>query len=65
MSLNAEDVVKCTICSSELDEEAEIVRRGYFGILPVAFCGTCFCCMMDMAEQYSEERELSDDEVVR
>ena len=63
MSLNAEDVTKCTVCSCELDADTELVTRGYFGILPVAFCGTCFCCMMDMAESHNEERDWIENEV--
>ena len=37
MSLNANDVKECTICSTPLNDEEELVVRGYFGILPVAF----------------------------
>lgn len=40
----------CSICSTEMDEP---YVEGYFGILPVTFCGDCFGCMMDMAEQYN------------
>lgn len=54
MSMNAEEVTECSICSCELDSDAEMVVRGYFGILPVGFCATCFSCMMDMADQRRE-----------
>ena len=53
MSLNASDVKECTICSTPLNDEEELVVRGYFGILPVAFCSNCYSSIMDMAEQDS------------
>ena len=46
----------CSICSGELDLDAGDIQ-GYFGILPVGFCVTCFACMLDMANQYSGEEE--------
>tara|TARA_B100000989_G_scaffold52915_1_gene35375 strand:+ start:1532 stop:1726 length:195 start_codon:yes stop_codon:yes gene_type:complete len=64
MSLNAEDVKECTVCSCDLDEDREIVVRGYFGILPVAFCGTCYSCMIDMADQ-GHEMDTECEEVVK
>ena len=54
MSLNAIDVKECTICESELDEEAEMVTRGYIGIIPVAFCCTCSTGIFAMADQREE-----------
>lgn len=41
---------ECSICDWELEED-EVAMSGYFGILPVAFCDTCYSCMLDMAEQ--------------
>lgn len=41
---------ECSICDWELEED-EIAIAGYFGIIPVALCDTCFTCMLDMAEQ--------------
>lgn len=41
----------CSVCSCEFTEDEGGVD-GHFGILPVAFCPTCFSCMIDMAEQY-------------
>jgi hypothetical protein len=41
---------QCKVCSCEFtDAENGIV--GYFGILPVAFCPTCYSCMYDMVKQ--------------
>lgn len=41
----------CSVCSCEFtDDEGGI--DGYFGILPVQFCPTCFSSMCDMAAQY-------------
>ena len=50
----------CTVCSVEFSLEEEGGIQGEFGILPVAFCPTCLCCMLDMADQlngYDEEIE--------
>lgn len=42
---------KCSTCSCEYtDDEGGV--QGYFGILSVSFCPTCFACLMDMAEQF-------------
>jgi hypothetical protein len=46
----------CSVCSCEYtDDEGGV--EGYFGILPVTFCPTCFSCMCDMASQYNEPNE--------
>lgn len=50
----------CNVCLCEFtDDEGGI--DGYFGILPVHFCPTCFSCMCDMAGQFidPEEDELN------
>ena len=40
----------CTVCSCEFsDDEGGVI--GYFGILPVAFCPTCYSSMYDMVQQ--------------
>ena len=52
----------CNVCSCEFtDDEGGI--DGYFGILPVHFCPTCFSSMCDMAEQYLDisDTELTDE----
>jgi hypothetical protein len=48
----------CNVCSCEFtDDEGGI--DGYFGILPVHFCPTCFSSMCDMASQYLSPDDLS------
>lgn len=53
---------KCNVCQCDFtDDEGGI--QGYFGILPVAFCPTCYASMCDMVGQL-DEREwegLTDD----
>ena len=53
----------CSVCSCEFTEDEGGVD-GHFGMLPVAFCPTCFSCMIDMAEQYLDigDTELSDEQ---
>ena len=43
-------VDKCNICESPIDEEAGDIR-GYFGILPMAFCVWCISSLTDMVIQ--------------
>jgi hypothetical protein len=54
---------KCNVCQCDFtDDEGGI--QGYFGILPVAFCPTCYASMCDMVGQI-DEREwdgLTDEE---
>jgi len=51
---------KCTVCACEFtDDEGGI--QGYFGILPVAFCPTCYSCMSDMIRQDIEMEEAIDE----
>ena len=52
----------CSICNWELEDE-EVVMSGYFGILPVAFCDTCFTCMLDMAKQVLDIKEDYDEDL--
>jgi hypothetical protein len=41
---------KCSVCSCDFtDDEGGI--QGYFGMIPVAFCPTCYSCMVDMVQQ--------------
>ena len=41
----------CSACSCEFSLEDEGGIDGYFGILPMSFCPTCFACMEDMCDQ--------------
>ena len=44
---------KCNVCQGDFtDDEGGI--QGYFGILPVAFCPTCYASMCDMVGQIDE-----------
>ena len=54
---------KCNVCQCDFtDDEGGI--QGYFGILPVAFCPTCYASMCDMVGQLDErEWEGLTDEV--
>jgi len=47
------DEHKCNVCSCEFTED-EGGTLGYFGILPVAFCPTCYSSMYDMIKQEIE-----------
>lgn len=49
---------RCNVCECNYtDDEGGI--QGYFGMLPVAFCPTCYSCMTDMVSQdlATEEEE--------
>jgi hypothetical protein len=44
---------KCNVCQRDFtDDEGGI--QGYFGILPVAFCPTCYASMCDMVGQLDD-----------
>jgi len=47
--------IKCSICDCEFDMETEGGMSGLFGILPVAFCPTCFAGIEDMMEQLNNQ----------
>ena len=55
---------KCSVCQCDFtDDEGGI--QGYLGIIPVAFCPTCYAGIFDMVEQL-EDREwvgLTDEEL--
>jgi hypothetical protein len=44
---------QCSVCQCEFTYDEGGVD-GYFGILPVRFCPTCFSCMCDMACQWMD-----------
>jgi hypothetical protein len=47
---------KCSVCSCDYtDDEGGV--QGFFGMLPVSFCPTCFSCMCDMASQFNDPVE--------
>ena len=44
---------QCNVCQCDFtDDEGGI--QGYLGILPVAFCPTCFAGLCDMVEQLND-----------
>lgn len=57
MSLLAQDLTKCTVCSIPFDESEGADLAGYFGMIPVAFCATCTSCMIDMTQQLTSQDE--------
>lgn len=55
---------KCNVCQCDFtDDEGGV--QGYLGILPVAFCPTCFAGLCDMVEQLNgrEWEGLTDKEI--
>ena len=57
---------KCNVCQCDFtDDEGGV--QGYLGILPVAFCPTCFAGLCDMVGQFdSREWEgLTDEEMLQ
>ena len=55
---------KCNVCQCDFtDDEGGV--QGYLGILPVAFCPTCFAGLCDMVEQMNDREweGLTDEEI--
>lgn len=55
---------KCNVCQCDFtDDEGGV--QGYLGILPVAFCPTCFAGLCDMVEQMDgrEWEGLTEEEI--
>jgi len=55
----------CNVCQCDFtDDEGGI--QGYLGILPVAFCPTCFAGLCDMVEQLNDREweGLTDEEML-
>ena len=47
----------CNVCSSDFtDDEGGVL--GYFGILPVSFCPTCYSSMCDMVGKHMELEDV-------
>jgi len=56
---------QCSVCQCEFsDDEGGI--QGYLGIIPVAFCPTCYAGIFDMVEQLDgrEWEDLTDEEML-
>ena len=54
---------RCNVCACDFtDDEGGI--QGHFGILPVAFCPTCYSCMVDMVGQTLEPEGEEDDKSI-
>lgn len=56
---------KCNVCQCDFtDDEGGV--QGYLGILPVAFCPTCFAGLCDMVEQLNDREweGLTDEEML-
>jgi hypothetical protein len=49
----------CNVCSCTYSED-EGGMEGYFGMLPVTFCPTCFSSMCDMASQFLTAEDLKE-----
>lgn len=65
------NIQTCNACHGEFDLEGEGGIAGDFGILPMAFCPTCYASMVDMVhqiypcphcEKFYEEEDEGDDE---
>ena len=56
---------KCNICSCDFSLDGEGGIDGYFGILYVAFCPTCFASMEDMCNQLREFNDMDSLDVTK
>ena len=55
---------KCSVCQCDFtDDEGGI--QGYLGIIPVAFCPTCYAGIFDMVEQLGDREwvGLTDEDI--
>jgi hypothetical protein len=53
---------KCSVCEGDFTED-EGGRRGYIGILSVAFCPTCYAGIADMVDQFDCHEWAVPDEI--
>jgi hypothetical protein len=60
--MNEEETHECTACNCEFSEDEGGIR-GYFGMLYMAFCPTCYACIWDMVDQQREWIGLTDKEL--
>ncbi len=49
---------KCSVCDCDFDVETEGGVLGFIGILPVAFCPTCKCGILDFADQFRYDDDM-------
>ena len=47
----------CSTCNVDFDIDTEGGLDGFFGIIPVSFCPSCFSCILDMQEIYDKGGE--------
>ena len=54
----------CNVCQCDFTDD-EGGAQGYLGILPVAFCPTCYAGIVDMVEQLDDRmwEGLTDEEI--
>ena len=60
--MNEKETHECTACKCEFSEDEGGIR-GYFGMLYMAFCPTCYACIWDMVDQQKEWIGLTDDDI--
>jgi hypothetical protein len=47
----------CTVCACDFSIESEGGVDGFFGVIPIHFCPTCFSSMCDMVDQLTDDEE--------
>ena len=52
---------KCSVCDFDYDE-SEGGIEGYFGIMRVNFCPTCFCSLVDLVQYQEMNADIDDEE---
>lgn len=50
-TLDADDLDKCSLCSTEETENSPLYVKGYAGSLPVAFCDSCYASLESIIYQ--------------
>jgi len=60
--MNEKETHECTACKCEFSEDEGGIR-GYFGMLYMAFCPTCYACIWDMVDQQKEWVGLTDQDM--
>lgn len=49
------DQLECSICHCQFDLELDGGAQGAFGLLPVAFCPSCYACCVEMGREHLEQ----------